>query len=630
VIAPLSRHTGPAILVKERYDSVYLDNQYNSGSDGRMFKYDMIYYPLSTTGDAEGLKYPEPDNVAGVSVASLGTDKELYRWHWLIENNEDADDYGGLITLLGAFGRPTDTQFFSDTANLMDVNEWLRSWAIQVLFGIGDSYGGGNVPHNAIVYQRPSDGRWLFFPHDMDFTFSNGSTSSLIPNSDLAKLLGDVANNRAYYSHLLDLCSSTFNTSYLQPWAQHYSAFLNEDLTSFMGYIDQRRSYVLSQINGAIPPVSYSITTSNGTSFAGAFANIRGTGWLDLHELRLAGGTLPLTITWIDNSTWQISLPIAQGSNTFTINGYDSQGGLIGSYTVTVVGTGPLVTAAAGHLVISELMYHPAPPTIAETAASYSDADDFEFLELRNISVFTLNLTNVRFTGGIDYAFADGTQLAPGEYLLVVRNRDAFNFRYGPGLPLASGQYGPATKLSNDGEEIVLTDAANRDIVRFAYDDVAPWPTGADGLGYSLILIKSSTNPSPTLASNWRLSTTLNGNPGGNDATCFTGDPEGDDNQDGIKNLVHYALAGAARYASPTLSLGGEQITLQFERNLAADDVQVVIESSTDLIHWNLALSELELTEQMANGDGTGTYTMKGPSPSEDRQFYRLRITLLP
>ena len=35
---------------------------------------------------------------------------------------------------------------------------------------------------------------------------------------------------------------------------------------------------------------------------------------------------------------------------------------------------------------VTELMYHPAPPTAAELAAGYFDDDDFEFIEVTNIS----------------------------------------------------------------------------------------------------------------------------------------------------------------------------------------------------------------------------------------------------
>ena len=631
VIAPLSKHTGPAILTKEEYDSAYLDNQYASGSDGRMFKYELIYHPTTTSGGGvENLKLPEPDDVVGVGVNGLGVGKELYRWHFLNENNEDADDYSGLMTMLNAFGRSPDTQYFTDTTNMLDVPEWLRCFAIESLFGIGDNYGGDGSQHNLILYNRPSDSRWLFMPHDMDFIFNNNSSGGVIVNSDLSKLLGKPANARLYYGYLRELCLSTYNTTYLQPWAAHYTKFLNEDLTQTMSYVSTRNSTVLNTVNTAIPPVSFNITTANNTSFPGSFATITGTGWIDINSFQLAGAVDPLTATWNTTTAWQIQLPIVQGSNSFTINAYDSQGALIGSKTVTVIGTGPLVPAAAGNLVISEFMYHPSDPTSAEVTAGYTDGDDFEFVELQNISSSTLDLTGVAFTVGINYTFASGTQLAPGGRLLVTNNRPGFLFRYGNSLPVAAGQYGPATKLSNSGEEIVLTDAAGRDIVRFTYSDSAPWPVDADGMGYSLVLINPTSNPDPTVVSNWRLSVGLGGNPGTTDATHFTGNPTGDDDHNGIPNFLQYALAGSTPYVIPQTLISGGHLVYQYHMNLAADDVIINAQTSTDLVNWVALPGTYTMTGEDAVGNGTALITLTGPAVTEPRRYFRLILTLRP
>ena len=61
-----------------------------------MFEFELIYYPTTTTGGPEGLKLPQPDEVQRRGSAQpRRQDKELYRWHWLLKNNRDADDYSG-------------------------------------------------------------------------------------------------------------------------------------------------------------------------------------------------------------------------------------------------------------------------------------------------------------------------------------------------------------------------------------------------------------------------------------------------------------------------------------------------------------------------------------------------------
>jgi hypothetical protein len=631
VIAPQGAQTGPAILGRQRIVSgEYLQSAYADGDKGDLFKYELIYYPLTTDGvnrgNPENLKYPEPDSVAGVALTGLGADKEAYRWHWLISNREEADDYSGLITFLTAFGRPADAQYFSDTNAMMDVSEWLRSLAVEVLFGIGDNYATG-AQHNLYTYRRPADGRWIMFPYDMDFTFTQGSTSSLFPNNDLSKLTSTNApNRRTYWSHIYELCQTTFTTTYLTPWATHYNNFVSEDLTQFMTYVNDRRNYALSQLNIAIPPIAFNITTPDGSS-PGPTMVISGTAWVDVKEMRLAGSTQPLAVTWTGTQTWQTTVTIAPGPNAITINAFNAQGVQVGTDTVNITGTGTLVPATAANLVISEIMYHPGPLSMAELNAGFTDPEAFEFLELMNISPTDfITLAGVRFTMGVTFNFANVT-MAPGARALLVGNQAAFVQRYGNGLTIL-GQYQPAKFLANSGDRLQLLDAQGQVIRDFSYDDNPPWPESPDGLGYSLVLINPMTNPNHAIAANWRASVALNGNPGSSDATTFAGDPNGDDNGDGINNLTQYALAGSTPIKLPFVGNGVGFLTLQFRRNLAADDIVYTVERSLDLATWSGG-ADVENAGETHLLDGTAEITWRSTHPVGEttREFLRLRVT---
>ena len=72
------------------------------------------------------------------------------------------------------------------------------------------------------------------------------------------------------------------------------------------------------------------------------------------------------------------------------------------------------------------------------------DSPFFEYIEIQNISNEDLELTNLRFTKGIDFDFKPGSIIKTGEYLLIVRNRVALESRYGAGLPIA-GEWKQAT-----------------------------------------------------------------------------------------------------------------------------------------------------------------------------------------
>ena len=137
---------------------------------------------------------------------------------------------------------------------------------------------------------------------------------------------------------------------------------------------------------------------------------------------------------------------------------------------VEFVATLPDVTLYRQGLVVSELMYNPGDPSQAELDAGFTGGD-FEFVEIKNVGGTPLPLADVRFTKGIDFDFSDGgvASLGPGEIVLVVRNRAAFEMRYGIGLPVA-GEYLP-DNFSNGDEEVKLSFGAGVAIQEFHYFD---------------------------------------------------------------------------------------------------------------------------------------------------------------
>jgi hypothetical protein len=162
-------------------------------------------------------------------------------------------------------------------------------------------------------------------------------------------------------------------------------------------------------------------------------------------------------------------------------------------------------------LAVSELHYHPADPTAAEQAAGFNDADQFEFIELFNAGLGTLDLNGIEFINGIQFAFADSTirSLPAGQYLLLVKNRAAFEARYGTGRPVA-GEY--SGQFNNAGERVTVADGSGATIVDFTYGTLLPWPTAPDGSGVSLEVINPKGNLN--MPFNWHPSAVMGGSPG--------------------------------------------------------------------------------------------------------------------
>jgi len=279
--------------------------------------------------------------------------------------------------------------------------------------------------------------------------------------------------------------------------------------------------------------------------------------------------------------------------------------------------TAPDIDLLQQNLVISEIMYNSA------------GDDAVEFIELFNTGTVALDLTNVRFTKGVDFDFSEGTTIAPGSYLVVVKNRAAFEAKYPGGIAIADGQYDDSS-LSNGGETLKLA-LGTLAIHEFDYDDDSPWNTSADGEGHSLILSHTIDNigahPLDPLghgiATNWRASNVAGGSPGQGDPTdTLAGLPDANLDSDGANALMEHAL-GTSDSTSNAIPLvvtvvNGEP-SLTFPVNSLADDVSYFVETSADLEIWET------LPNPSVQTATSRTYTPRLDGPTQ-KLFFRLKV----
>lgn len=156
-------------------------------------------------------------------------------------------------------------------------------------------------------------------------------------------------------------------------------------------------------------------------------------------------------------------------------------------------------------LQITEINYNPL-------GADGIPGSEYEFIEFKNIGITSVNITAATFTNGIQFSFTNETFLEPGKFIVLSSNSVAFNQRYGF-LPF--GEY--EGQLDNKGEKLVLVDAVGDTLIDMNYDDTDPWPTSADGLGFSAVPSISSIGADWNNGSNWRSSTAINGSPNADD-----------------------------------------------------------------------------------------------------------------
>ncbi len=309
--------------------------------------------------------------------------------------------------------------------------------------------------------------------------------------------------------------------------------------------------------------------------------------------------------------------------------------------------------ASTANLAVTEIMYHPANPSVAEINAGYVDADDFEYIELTNIGAKHVDLEGVYLYGPIDFNFTGaltGRTLAPGARVLIVAKKAAFEARYGTALPVAGSYSG---NLNNAGETIGIFTPTDGTIRSFAYTDLAPWPTGADGAGYSLIRkLPSASLAADADATNWRTSLTTGGNPGASDATLFTSwkttnsvtDNNADNDGDGLSNALEYALGGsnttmdaakAPTVAVTPLTVGAttsNYLVVIYTRRAGADDVTYTVEGSDLAGTWDAAATTIHSI--IPGPGGTETIIARSTNPYPEagvtKKFYRMKAVIAP
>jgi len=340
----------------------------------------------------------------------------------------------------------------------------------------------------------------------------------------------------------------------------------------------------------------------------------RGSIWFttDGSDPRLPGGathpsarSIPLTNAWpIFANTW-IKCRTKNGSEWSALNSVFFQ--------VNPKGVRP------GELLVSEIR------------PNQSDDAGPEFIELLNASSRVINLQGVHFSEGLRFSFPQTrpSPWVPGQRGVIVRDLLRFRQRYGPEVPVIGVYSG---RLDEFGERLTLLDAEGRLLLSFSFSRANPWPsTTVSTKEFSIVLAHSQLGLANPTA--WRPAATPGGSPGSSDASPIPLDATArsvDLDLDGLPALLEYALGtqdndptsgpNAIRYSIDP----DHRLTLQFQRNLTADDLHLIVDASLDLIHWFPAHLQTSLTHPSQPGLATESWSF--PSPANTNHFLRLRV----
>lgn len=374
-----------------------------------------------------------------------------------------------------------------------------------------DTYGWTNM-HNGFAYGSPHKRmRWHLVDMDAAFSSAFQTSDGLFPTTDSTN---DAYSNRpgqiyeipvfrrAYLRILKNIADGPFDpnrcTPFMEQWRQ---ALIDEGVTTssvstILSYIATRRGHILSEL--ATHATELAIATPSGGQTAERVIDLAGTAPFEVKTLVLNGDELNVTFPSVTD--WETRIELRPGTNVLSLRGFDREGIPVIGNEIVVTSTAQAVSPA-GKVVITEIMYNPI-------------HDMGGFVEVHNRSAGeSFDLGGWRLEGA-DFTFDAGTVIDPGEYRVVVADRQVYAHLH-TNSEVVVGEYDGS--LDNGGETLSLRmpvgSNAWETIDVVTYDDDPPWPTDADGFGPSLQLMDVSRDNNRI--GNWAVATapTLPGGP---------------------------------------------------------------------------------------------------------------------
>jgi hypothetical protein len=339
LMSPDPSHSSGVEVQLARFESLYMEESYGSAAgDGTLYEYELIYPLTATVGNSpEGLKIAqEGGGVQGLSVDTyLGSDKEKYRWHFLIKNNRPEDNFEPIINMTRILST-SGIAFSTGIEEALDVDNWMWAFAVGSCWGIGDNWL-SNSSHNALFYHRPTDNKMLYFLHDLDFMYN--ASAQLKRNTILNKITADPHWDRVFYGYVYNFIQTSFNRDYMGHWAEHYDDLLPEqNWDSWLNYIENRQRNIAQQISQNVPAKTpFEISPSTVVMDPHQQALVRGEGWINVHHIEVRQNRERLDVIWESLTRWRADFTATQGPGDYTLDAYDSQGNRVGTDTVTLV-----------------------------------------------------------------------------------------------------------------------------------------------------------------------------------------------------------------------------------------------------------------------------------------------------
>jgi len=460
----------------------YVASWFPNDSNGELFKIDDWF----EFNDEVHMEF-NVDATLGNFTTTGGEKKQArYRWCWEKKANGGLnDDYTSLFALVDAVNAPTPT-YTQAVQALVDVDEWMREFALRHIVGDWDGYG-YRRGKNTFAY-KPPGGRWQMLLWDLDFSLgggSDGTSTSLFDVNDsvIDRMYAHPPFRRAYLQAFNEAANGPLLVENAGPMINAiYAAFSANGVavqnpSSVESWINSRRDYILQQLASAM--ANFAITTNGGKDFTVSedTVTLGGTAPLPVRAITVNG--VPLPLAWTSVKNWSLRAPLHAGRNRLVLQGIDCNGNPLDGSSALITVTSTASGVRPPPVFINEWM--------ADNTRTVADPVDNRFqdwFELYNAGAAVVNLSGFSLSDQRDslrlWIIPPGTQIAPGGFLMIWADGEPEQNGLGPDLHAAF-------QLDKDGDSIILCDPDKRIVDEVAFgrqsSDVSEgrWPDGCNG-----------------------------------------------------------------------------------------------------------------------------------------------------
>ena len=208
----------------EHFDEEYIQKRFLNDNEGNLFK---CFY--------------------GSDLTYHGTNPAYYQNTYILKTNEAVNDYSGLIHLIEVLYNSANANFICDIQEVFDVDSYLRTLAVEILIGQWDGYAFNK--NNYFLYERPSDGKFIFMEYDLDNTFGvdwfnvDWSTRNIYTWANANRPLYSKLLVVPYFKDRFNFHMQDILTNYFLPSSMQSSLQATQNLIASAALLDDYKGY---------------------------------------------------------------------------------------------------------------------------------------------------------------------------------------------------------------------------------------------------------------------------------------------------------------------------------------------------------------------------------------------------